>query len=99
MDSVYVKCHTCRKSLFKKEKVLDHVVGLGQSSFSWKKREKREKLVVCTSFFVDESVFNYLNLSETEGKITCPHCKSKIGSWNWSGAQCSCGFWQCPAFQ
>jgi len=34
-----------------------------------------------------------------QGKINCPKCSTKIGSWNWSGAQCSCGTWVTPAIQ
>ena len=37
--------------------------------------------------------------SMNEGKITCPKCDTKVGHWNWSGAQCSCGTWVCPAIQ
>ena len=37
--------------------------------------------------------------SMNEGKITCPKCETKVGHWNWAGAQCSCGTWVCPAIQ
>jgi dual specificity phosphatase 12 len=33
-----------------------------------------------------------------EGKISCPKCASKLGSYNWSGIPCSCGTWVSPAF-
>jgi hypothetical protein len=33
-----------------------------------------------------------------EGKITCPRCNYKLGSYNWAGTQCSCGTWVAPAF-
>lgn len=40
------------------------------------------------------------NVNETvEGKFGCPKCDTKIGTWNWSGAQCSCGTWVVPAIQ
>eukprot|EP01052_Picozoa_sp_SAG31_P068706 SAG31_NODE_27515_length_425_cov_0.496933_1_plen_85_part_10 len=35
---------------------------------------------------------------ELKGKLNCP-CGAKLGSYNWSGAQCSCGAWVSPAFQ
>jgi len=34
-----------------------------------------------------------------EGKIICFNCRCKLGQWNWSGAQCSCGTWVVPAIQ
>eukprot|EP00511_Aplanochytrium_stocchinoi_P006369 CAMPEP_0204822342 /NCGR_PEP_ID=MMETSP1346-20131115/535_1 /ASSEMBLY_ACC=CAM_ASM_000771 /TAXON_ID=215587 /ORGANISM="Aplanochytrium stocchinoi, Strain GSBS06" /LENGTH=411 /DNA_ID=CAMNT_0051948507 /DNA_START=297 /DNA_END=1532 /DNA_ORIENTATION=+ len=40
-------------------------------------------------------------VSEVEGKIVCPNhrCAAKFGNYAWSGAQCSCGTWICPAIQ
>lgn len=28
---------------------------------------------------------------DVEGKLECPKCKGRIGSYTWHGAQCSCG--------
>ena len=33
------------------------------------------------------------------GKLYCPKCKNKIGSFDWAGSKCSCGKWITPAFQ
>jgi dual specificity phosphatase 12 len=33
-----------------------------------------------------------------EGRLDCPRCHTKLGSYCWSGAQCSCGRWVTPAF-
>jgi len=27
-----------------------------------------------------------------EGRLSCPKCSSVLGSFNWSGSQCSCGY-------
>jgi len=32
-----------------------------------------------------------------EGKLHCPKCKTKVGHYSWTGAQCSCGTWVTPA--
>uniref|UniRef100_A0A1I8HL65 Protein-tyrosine-phosphatase n=1 Tax=Macrostomum lignano TaxID=282301 RepID=A0A1I8HL65_9PLAT len=32
------------------------------------------------------------------GKLACPKCSAKIGSFNWAGERCSCGQFVCPAF-
>lgn len=34
-----------------------------------------------------------------EGKLLCAHCEARLGYFNWSGIQCSCGSWITPAFQ
>ena len=36
-------------------------------------------------------------MSEAEGKIHCPKCSARVGSFSWSGTQCSCGTWVTPA--
>ncbi|RWW67872.1 hypothetical protein BHE74_00024665 [Ensete ventricosum] len=34
-----------------------------------------------------------------EGKLLCIKCDARLGYFNWSGIQCSCGSWITPAFQ
>lgn len=36
---------------------------------------------------------------ELEGKLCCPKCEAKLGSYRWQGNKCSCGVWVTPAFQ
>ncbi|KAJ1564570.1 hypothetical protein HK405_014532 [Cladochytrium tenue] len=33
-----------------------------------------------------------------EGRLACPACDAKLGSFNWAGSPCSCGAWVAPAF-
>lgn len=33
-----------------------------------------------------------------DGKLHCPKCKSKLGSYSWYGMPCTCGKWICPSF-
>ena len=51
----------------------------------------------CQSMFLAKPIFTMNN--DNVGKLNCPKCSAKIGSWNWSGAQCSCGSWVTPAIQ
>jgi len=51
----------------------------------------------CESMFLAKPIFTMNN--DNVGKLNCPKCSAKIGSWNWSGAQCSCGSWVTPAIQ
>jgi len=56
----------------------------------------------CSSMFLDDSRVSWIGemIADTiDGKLTCPHCHARIGSWRWDGAQCSCGTWQTPSFQ
>ncbi|OWZ01617.1 hypothetical protein PHMEG_00026961 [Phytophthora megakarya] len=34
-----------------------------------------------------------------DGKLLCPSCKAKLGSWNWIGVKCNCKRFVSPAFQ
>eukprot|EP00644_Phytophthora_capsici_P004567 jgi/Phyca11/527418/estExt2_fgenesh1_pm.C_PHYCAscaffold_190056 len=34
-----------------------------------------------------------------DGKLLCPSCRAKLGSWNWIGVKCNCKRFVSPAFQ
>ena len=34
-----------------------------------------------------------------DGKLMCPDCGTRFGSFCWSGSTCSCGMWVVPAIQ
>ncbi|KAI9312175.1 hypothetical protein BX666DRAFT_1866685, partial [Dichotomocladium elegans] len=53
----------------------------------------------CSSYFIEPMEW-MTNITEgqLEGRIDCPKCMAKLGQYNWSGAQCSCGRWITPAF-
>lgn len=38
------------------------------------------------------------HIAELQGKILCPKCSVKIGSWSWAGDTCTCGRWVTPSF-
>lgn len=46
----------------------------------------------CTSLFLEDPPkwLRAEESSESTGKLHCPHCKSRCGSFNWAGSQCSC---------
>ena len=48
--------------------------------------------VVCSSLFMSRTMDWMGDTSDMEGKLECPKCKGRIGSFTWHGAQCSCGF-------
>ena len=37
-----------------------------------------------------------LELRKLEGRLDCPKCCAKVGSYAWYGLRCSCGAWVVP---
>lgn len=100
------QCRKCRLVLFGGDSCIEHEPGSGQVSFKQHKQDFRvvkdsnKSSAQCTSIFI-EPVSWMLPLLEgiIEGKLSCPKCKGRLGSFNWAGMQCSCGKWVTPAFQ
>ncbi|KAK5815924.1 protein-tyrosine phosphatase-like protein [Linnemannia elongata] len=108
-----LKCKKCRRALVARDSVVTHTPGQGQASFGYRKRDATlhiseavqsdiskitpKAATVCQSYFI-EPVEWIQELHGLEGKISCPKCDSKLGTFNWSGEQCSCGTWVTPAF-
>lgn len=74
---------------------------------------RNSQLIQCTSYFLNEMEWMLTQCDDIQGKLFCPKCNCKLGFWNWSGVQCSCGCvptlntgdnlilsaWCTPAFQ
>ena len=90
VESVY-KCRKCRRLLFTGKSVLphdDHMVLL---------KEGRE--ATCThSIFIAPMRWMESMILSGEGKVNCPKCVAKLGSFKWSGSKCACGRWITPSF-
>eukprot|EP01089_Gocevia_fonbrunei_P020701 TRINITY_DN7777_c0_g1_i1.p1 TRINITY_DN7777_c0_g1~~TRINITY_DN7777_c0_g1_i1.p1 ORF type:complete len:133 (-),score=25.07 TRINITY_DN7777_c0_g1_i1:175-537(-) len=95
----FLACMKCGKQVCLGDNINQHTKGSGQFSFPAHKRSVGTNSKECTSFFLFEKPEWMGELEGDEGKIECHHCKSKIGSWKWSGLPCSCGFWAVPAIQ
>jgi dual specificity phosphatase 12 len=75
-------CRQCRKVLFDGTLLLSHETTNNNN---------------CTSYFLqnapawitEKDIMKGVN----EGKLYCPHCNTKFGSFSWSGDTCSCGTW------
>ncbi|KAK1428934.1 hypothetical protein QVD17_17774 [Tagetes erecta] len=99
------RCKKCRRVVALQENVINHVPGEGESSFEWHRRNSRNNYnkyneLECTSVFVEP--LRWMKTVEEgalEGKLWCTHCEGRLGYFNWSGIQCSCGSWITPAFQ
>lgn len=55
----------------------------------------------CQHFFLEpmEWMREELQLGKLEGRIDCPHCHAKLGSYQWQGSRCSCGEWVVPSIK
>lgn len=95
-------CRLCRKLLFTSDELSDHSKNFLVSSSSSLPISKKPRNP-CTSLFLEDAprFFTPQDLADEEGggKILCPHCKARCGSWTWVGSACSCGEWLAPSFQ
>ena len=93
------KCRKCRKVLFSSQNLESHQQGNSMSAMYGSKGIDAN-VKACTSYFLDSDL-EWLPKSEgvVAGKINCDKCCAKIGNFNWSATQCSCGIWITPAFQ
>jgi len=88
----------CRTPLFVEDHLDSHSANT-KHTFEKKRKDQKKTITECTSYFISENLQWMDQLSEVEGKLSCPSCKYRVGSWNWAGMQCSCGTWVRPAFQ
>ncbi|CAI0452450.1 unnamed protein product [Linum tenue] len=99
------RCKKCRRLIALEGNVVGHIPGEGESSFSWNKRRSgnpfsKSDETDCSSIFIEP--LRWMKAVEDgglEGKLSCAHCDARLGYFNWSGIQCSCGSWITPAFQ
>jgi len=102
-DGEMFRCRKCRKIVGTHANVFPHLPGQGQAAFKYRKQTRDVPVgTECTSLFLEPlSWMNESGIAEgnVEGKLMCNGCSSRIGSFAWSGEQCSCGAWVTPAFQ
>mmetsp|Transcript_11981 Transcript_11981/g.22082 ORF Transcript_11981/g.22082 Transcript_11981/m.22082 type:complete len:330 (-) Transcript_11981:4232-5221(-) len=96
-------CQKCRCVLFHHEQ-LSKQHEEGRHEFAYRKSEKdgNRKERSCTSHFLSEpnKWMEDATLNDNvSGKLACPKCNNRVGSFYWAGSQCSCGTWIVPAIQ
>jgi dual specificity phosphatase 12 len=100
-------CRMCRRVLFSSEDLEAHQHG--QQALSRRQLRGGQGSVgdgQCSSLFLKDAPAwlpegNSEAEGEVEGKLRCPgpRCGARIGTFKWTGSQCSCGTWVTPAFQ
>ncbi len=84
-------CRKCRQYLFSRDDVVDH--GKDGKCTSW---FVRKVPTLVTSGGVDEEGCDDFAVV---ARLLCFKCHQRVGNRNWSGARCSCGRFESPAFQ
>ncbi|KAI9003104.1 putative dual specificity protein phosphatase, partial [Gaertneriomyces semiglobifer] len=97
-----IRCRKCRMVLAHNNDIQDHEPGNGQTAFAYRKREGllQQQQIECANIFIEPLSWIEGKENDTSNKIVCPNpkCGAKLGGYNWSGDQCSCGAWIAPAF-
>ena len=98
-------CKICRTPLFGVEDLEDPPHG--QLLHNFRKNKKMYKVGYggggsagpCQNHFIARPLawMDDDGCAGVEGKLHCPKCKTKVGHYSWTGAQCSCGTWVTPA--
>lgn len=104
-SSILYSCRSCRAVLATAANIMvDVSVGSGKNGFSWRKKSKDDKSgrhgeSTTGSIFVEPLRWMKAITEDTQGKIYCYQCSSRLGSYNWSGMQNEDAEWITPAFQ
>ncbi|CAL0332852.1 unnamed protein product [Lupinus luteus] len=98
------RCKKCRRVVALQENVVYHTPGEGETSFEYKRRSgnpfDNSNESECSSVFIEPLRWmKAVEEGELEGKLLCAQCDARLGYFNWTGIQCSCGSWITPAFQ
>ncbi|XP_076047912.1 dual specificity protein phosphatase MPK-4-like isoform X2 [Oratosquilla oratoria] len=99
-DPIAVKCRKCRTPLVARSALLFHVQGQVPQWTDEILPECKEKVNFCRhGIFTFPVDWMQCVRSNIQGKLLCPKCFSKIGSFNWlTGCECPCRTKIVPAF-
>lgn len=90
-------CKRCRVTLFTHLDIINHTL-IKSKLFKKGKRSWEGGKSFCSSIFVTQMAWMG-EITSNDGRLTCPRCTAKLGSYLLSGIQCSCGRFVNPAFQ
>lgn len=84
------RCKKCRRVLATQSNLLIH----------YERKSKSESVTICQQTFFIEPLSWMRDITHvTQGKLHCPKCNVKLGSFSWiMGSQCPCGCQVAPAF-
>ena len=96
-DNMLFKCRKCRGVIFTTDDFADGHGYRTQSS------ERVDERIKCRALLLDPQRVQWISelvksSCATSGNLPCPHCFTKLGTYDWSGAKCTCG-WIAPSFR
>ncbi|XP_050430712.1 dual specificity protein phosphatase MPK-4-like isoform X2 [Adelges cooleyi] len=98
-DPKVYRCRKCR-ILALQSNLLPHYINekLSWKDSKWSSAYFSQSQLCSDTYFVEP--ISWMSVSQSEnGKINCPKCCSKLGSYSWTmGCQCKCGAKVSPAF-
>ncbi|KAK9917815.1 hypothetical protein WJX75_008567 [Coccomyxa subellipsoidea] len=90
------RCRKCRRLLATEKNSIRLTTGAEDSGGGAEASEDEQE----ASLFVEPMQWmTELSSGEVSGKLYCPHCKGRLGSYSWSGIQSSKRTWITPGFQ
>lgn len=113
-SKISYRCRSCGTILATSDNIMvDVSVGQGKDGFSWRKRAKdalhAQTSTSCGHTLYGEAISGSIFVEplrwmdgitdNTQGKIYCPSCSARLGSYNWAGMQNEASEWITPAFQ
>lgn len=102
------KCKKCRFKLFNFDQIVIHKQESEFQGFQFKQKcefyaksnsiPPSNQITCSREIYIQPLKWFENRLDEISGKINCPKCDSKLGSFDWSGSKCACGAWITPSF-
>jgi dual specificity phosphatase 12 len=91
----YYTCKKCRTQLCQQSDVIEHQFLPAEENHG--KKEEGQTVAIestnqCSVFLHPVPWLKDQVQTDFEGKIKCPKCADKIGSYSWKGIACSCGY-------
>ncbi|EME31288.1 protein-tyrosine phosphatase [Galdieria sulphuraria] len=93
-------CRRCSFVLFRDVDLIEHKEYKAQTRLVEGQIEEKGSAEnpSCSALFLQQVPWSQ-DLSNDEGKLSCPKCKCRIGSYTWFGEKCSCGNWVTPSLK
>lgn len=86
---IELRCKKCRRTLATSASLTPHIPKTARGV-----PPKQH----CSHHFLEPLLWmkDELSKGEVSGRLECPKCQSKVGSYAWQGLKCSCGDWVVP---
>ncbi|XP_066902144.1 dual specificity protein phosphatase MPK-4 [Halyomorpha halys] len=97
-DPLVYKCYHCRRIIANKSNIIPHVAGKKVTWTNPQSFSSHNENILCKEYLFCEPLA-WMKLNSVEGKLNCPKCQSKLGSFNWvMGTYCVCKARMVPCF-